>query len=325
MKGFIYKVTCTVTNKVYIGQTKRNIDIRWKEHSRHCYEKSCSNYDCKFYRAIRKYGIGSFKLETLEIVTEKNKCTLTKRLNYLETFYINKYNSFKKGYNMSLGGESSNIVCKNVCAYSEEGVLLSKFNSVTEASTILNIPKTLIWQCCKRFSSFVVHNKQRIIFRYLDDTITKSDLDKCSKNNRYKQIIMFDSSGTKLRTFDSSSEISKEFNITKSRVTCNCTRKTSFVLINGVRYIFRYKGDIVTSEDLQKVQSIKSDPKMKVIAIDSCTNKKLKEFSSQKEAAAYFGIVPHNISEVVNGKRKSAGKYNGHPIYWIKSQLNNAL
>ena len=45
---------------------------------------------------------------------------------------------------MSLGGESSNIICKEVCIYSEEGVLLSKFNSVSEASESLNISKTLI-------------------------------------------------------------------------------------------------------------------------------------------------------------------------------------
>ena len=60
---------------------------------------------------------------------------------------------------------------------------------------------------------------------------------------------------------------------------------------------------------------------MKVVAIDSNTNKILKEFSSQKEAADYFGIASHNISEVINGKRKSAGKYNGNPIYWVKKPL----
>ena len=321
MKGFIYKVTCTVTNKVYIGQTQRDVKVRWKEHRRHCYEKSFNNYNCKFYRAIRKYGLDSFKWEILETVVESNKDSLIKQLNYLETFYINKYNSFKKGYNMSLGGESSNIVCKEVCIYSEEGILLSKFNSVSEASELLNIPKTLIWQCCGKFTDFVIYNKQRVIFRYANDILFLQDLNKFSKNNRYKQIIMFDSAGTKLRIFNSSSEISKEFNITKDRITCNCTRRTSFVLINGIRYIFRYKGDIVTLEDLQKIQSIKSDPKMKVVAIDSNTNKILKEFSSQKEAADYFGIASHNISDVVNGKRKSAGKYNGNPIYWVKKPL----
>ena len=41
----------------------------------------------------------------------------------------------------------------------------------------------------------------------------------------------------------------------------------------------------------------------------------------QKEAADYFGIASHNISEVINGKRKSAGKYNGNPIYWVKKPL----
>ena len=78
MKGFIYKVTCTVTNKVYIGQTQRDVELRWKEHRRHCYEKSFTNYHCKFYRAIRKYGLDSFKWEILETIVENDKDSLIK-------------------------------------------------------------------------------------------------------------------------------------------------------------------------------------------------------------------------------------------------------
>ena len=32
MNGYIYKITNRVNNKVYIGQTRRTIEIRWKQH-----------------------------------------------------------------------------------------------------------------------------------------------------------------------------------------------------------------------------------------------------------------------------------------------------
>ena len=35
MNGFIYIIRNTVNSKVYIGQTRVSVDIRWKEHLRH--------------------------------------------------------------------------------------------------------------------------------------------------------------------------------------------------------------------------------------------------------------------------------------------------
>lgn len=35
MKGFIYIIKNTINKKVYIGQTRVSVDIRWKEHLRH--------------------------------------------------------------------------------------------------------------------------------------------------------------------------------------------------------------------------------------------------------------------------------------------------
>ena len=49
MVGFIYIIRNTINNKVYIGQTKVSVDIRWKEHLRH------SSYGNQLInRAIRK-------------------------------------------------------------------------------------------------------------------------------------------------------------------------------------------------------------------------------------------------------------------------------
>ena len=96
MNGFIYIIKNTVNSKVYIGQTKTSIEQRWKEHLRHAqYGEQVIN------RAMKKYGVDKFYIETLEI------CNL-KILDYREIYYIDLYDSTNKskGYNVSIGGNT---------------------------------------------------------------------------------------------------------------------------------------------------------------------------------------------------------------------------
>ena len=58
--GYIYKITNKINNKIYIGQTNRTIEIRWKEHCRHL------NSNMPICRAIKKYGESNFLVEELE-------------------------------------------------------------------------------------------------------------------------------------------------------------------------------------------------------------------------------------------------------------------
>lgn len=96
MNGFIYIIRNTINNKVYIGQTKVSVDTRWKEHLRHArYGQQLIN------RAMRKYGIDKFYIETLEI------CDIS-IIDYREMYYIELYDSTNKskGYNISIGGKT---------------------------------------------------------------------------------------------------------------------------------------------------------------------------------------------------------------------------
>lgn len=96
MVGFIYIIKNTVNSKVYIGQTRTSVEQRWKEHLRHAqYGDQIIN------RAMKKYGIDKFYIETLEI------CDISV-LDYREMFYIDLYDSTNKskGYNISIGGKT---------------------------------------------------------------------------------------------------------------------------------------------------------------------------------------------------------------------------
>ena len=96
MNGFIYIIKNTINNKVYIGQTRVSVEQRWKEHLRHAqYGEQVIN------RAMKKYGVDKFYIETLEI------CNLD-ILDYREMYYIDLYDSTNKskGYNVSIGGKT---------------------------------------------------------------------------------------------------------------------------------------------------------------------------------------------------------------------------
>lgn len=107
--GYIYKITNIINGKIYIGQTTRNVEIRWKEHLR-------SKDGCPIHMAIQKYGVNNFKIETLE---ECNDELLDKK----EVEYIQKYQSYNGhiGYNATKGGNSSSqAVVKWVKTHPEE-------------------------------------------------------------------------------------------------------------------------------------------------------------------------------------------------------------
>jgi len=92
--GYIYKITNTINNKVYIGMTKGRVIDRWGEH------KTSSKFlNYPIYVAMRKYGLENFVYETIEECDELN-------LQEREIFWISYYNSYLgAGYNCTKGGD----------------------------------------------------------------------------------------------------------------------------------------------------------------------------------------------------------------------------
>ena len=96
--GIIYRAT-SPSGKVYVGKTIKTIDNRRIQHCSNAYNTKHSAYNTKFYRAIRKYGSKSFVWGVVEnnIVEEF--------LGYAERLEIKRLDSYKSGYNSTLGGE----------------------------------------------------------------------------------------------------------------------------------------------------------------------------------------------------------------------------
>lgn len=88
----VYKHT-SPSGKVYIGITSQKPERRWRS------DGSGYRHNKKMMNAIRKYGWSNFEHEILlEGLTEEEALKIEKEL-------IQKYDSYKNGYNSSLGGD----------------------------------------------------------------------------------------------------------------------------------------------------------------------------------------------------------------------------
>lgn len=91
--GVIYKATNKINGKSYIGQTN-DFSRRKREHL------NCHGAPCAFHYAIIKYGKDAFEWSILEEnISDKD-------IDAREKYWIKQYNSYKKGYNGTIGGQN---------------------------------------------------------------------------------------------------------------------------------------------------------------------------------------------------------------------------
>lgn len=110
--------------KKYIGQTKKTIEYRFKQHCNQINSKNCTY----LHNAMKKYGINKF---TYEIIDEVDNDFL----DNLEIYYINEYNTLvPNGYNLQTGGSAPKM-------HKETRERISKFYKTNDLPMYINIRK----------------------------------------------------------------------------------------------------------------------------------------------------------------------------------------
>lgn len=87
---YVYKISNKINGKVYIGQSIRPIEERFK---RHLTDSLNNVLDTHLARAIRKYGKDSFYIDLIDVANTQDE------LNKKEQYYIKEYDSIINGYN----------------------------------------------------------------------------------------------------------------------------------------------------------------------------------------------------------------------------------
>ena len=103
--GTIYCIKSLLCDKMYIGQTIRKVEYRIKEHfNLEKLEKETRKKSVKLFNAMKKYGKENFIWGIVDVCYDNQE-----KLNEMENYYINKYDTIENGYNLREGGANGSL------------------------------------------------------------------------------------------------------------------------------------------------------------------------------------------------------------------------
>ena len=146
--GYIYKIYNDINNKVYIGQTIRTIEVRWKQHLMDC---DNANKQRHLYNAMKKYGKEHFFIEVIEEIDNNI-------LNEREKYWIDYYDSYNNGYNSTLGGAGIPIYNIDINILYD---LWDKGFSIGEISRELEVPRKVITTHIMSYKNYSIEESNR--------------------------------------------------------------------------------------------------------------------------------------------------------------------
>ena len=151
--GTIYIINNTINDKVYIGQTTLDIEDRFKQHIK---KSTLKSRKYKLYNAMKKYGVENFYIGKVESNIP------IKDLDYKEIYYIEKYDSFKNGYNSTKGGDGRVV------------------NKKYDEDTIINLYK-------KGNTTTMIAKRYNVSTSTISRVLKKNDISTRDNGNKYKQ------------------------------------------------------------------------------------------------------------------------------------------
>lgn len=237
--GTIYVIENLETGKMYIGQTTRTVEQRFKEH--------CKSFSgCHVLRnAIQKHGQDCFAVETLW----EGECS-QEELNELEIYYIEKHNTiYPYGYNLTYGGEGGKFSDEKRKTLSE--ACIKKYQERPELRIVdknkytEEVRKQISEACIKKYQERP-ELKEATGKKNKGSKRTPEQIDKMklawenrkkqtdykekmqnSMEKYFKRVYCFDKQGSIIKTFKSLSEISKEPGFSKGGIS-SAINKRSF-------------------------------------------------------------------------------------------------
>ena len=234
--GYIYCITNRITGKQYIGQTNTTVKRRYTEHL--CCAASSEDTTSLLYRAMRKYGVDNFSVESLESVTSDSKNGLKSILNDREIFYVASKNTYKpNGYNMTAGGYAfAEHIAVPVVQVLSSGEIVASYESMQDAENALHIPygsiKRALHSNSHYANGFFWYRNENNYYR-VGSFIGEQ------RRGDITAVYQFSLSGEPIQSFDSFTEAEHKTGINHAKISAVCC---------GVRkstggYLWSYSSD----------------------------------------------------------------------------------
>ena len=284
---YIYKATNKINGKSYVGQTCDFHSRVW-QHQR-CYEKE----DCDFHRAIKEFGFDNFSWEIIET------CESEDRACELEKYYIEKFNTYRDGYNMTKGGKGAPYHnARAVVLLTLDGQYIKRYDSAMDAE-IDGFHNTDVLLNCK--------GKRRQTKGYMfmfEDEYESNGAKTYRKRepNGMRSIIQCDMEGNFIQKFKSLQEAAR---ITgTNRTTISGVLSNTYKSANG--YIFVYEEDFPI-KDLSIYKKRKKG--RKIAQVDAKSGEIIRVFDRISEAGEYLGVNYKAIHKVIDKEGRTAYGY----------------
>lgn len=283
MKWIVYKTTCLINNKIYIGvHAVENAEVFDGYLGRGFFINRThylTNPVAPFHYALIKHGTANFHRETL-FVFDNEEEAYNKEAEIVTEEFI-KENS---NYNVSLGGKGRPRPSKPVYQFDSEGNLLREYKSVLEASKIIERDESNIRDA--------VNNKRtcKNSLWSLKDSINVEDYSINISNSYY----IYDTDGNLVDEFESAGEA----------VTFLETNYGN--LSRAVKAQYKISGYFISTEKHDKLQIVVNKKSGKLNRY-SLEGEYIDSFNTVKEAKEKLGLKLSSISAAIKLRRQHNG------------------
>lgn len=261
--GIIYKITNTVENKSYIGQTtdKRGFNGRYPRRGKgiervYRYLKNHKTVGATFntglLEAIEKYGFDVFEItEVLDTACNQEE------LDNKEKYYIEKYNSYYDGYNSTRGGQGivphSAEYYENlsVCQLTLDGKLIKIWDCVADIRKYTSFNTPNIIMTCKGINS----NSYGYLWVFKDEYDENKEY-QWKPSNNYKYVLWLDDNDNIIKEFISIKEAAEYLHIDRTTVRAACNHRwknPKYKLIFKKEYMEEQRLNVETLSNIDDV------------------------------------------------------------------------
>lgn len=162
MKYIIYKLTCKINGKPYIGQTKFTLKKRFGKHITDAFGKGNRQY--AIHAALRKYGPENF------VPTIIARCDTLEEANHREKYYIKIFKTLApNGYNLNPGGNNSSPseeTLKRMSEATKKTMTLERLKSMSEITKEMH----------RKNPEIAMHQSLRVKKKFNENPTLKDDI-----------------------------------------------------------------------------------------------------------------------------------------------------